>query len=433
MAPIMTQMEHNGFSFDIDKAHELYAKLSERRQILTVQAAKAFKPWFVPGEIIIPKRNITYSDPSRASRVEGAAYQEIKYMEFNPNSRPQIVDRLRTKYRWEPIEFTDKGNVMLNNEIMEHLPYPEAQALAVLMLVQKRIAQLAEGDTAWLRMVREDGKIHGRIIQNGCCTGRASHYGPNMAQIPASGKEYGEECRALFKAEEGNKLVGCDATSLEIRCLAGYLKPYDGGSCITTALYGTKEDHTDIYWLAAKSCGVDRKTAKTLVLAMIYGAANPKLGWTVDPTLSEAKLRRLGAEIRKNISESVEGFQDLADAVKKAFNTRGYIKGLDGRPLKPRNDYSSLNTLLQSAGAIIAKRSIIELVTELQALGFTHGEEFKIVGFIHDEIQVECLESIAEGVAKVMELSWEKAGEFFKFPCKMAGESKIGDNWSMTH
>jgi DNA polymerase I-like protein with 3'-5' exonuclease and polymerase domains len=49
-----------------------------------------------------------------------------------------------------------------------------------------------------------------------------THNSPNLAQVPAVGGFMGKECRELFIAREGYKLVGCDASGLELRCLGRY-------------------------------------------------------------------------------------------------------------------------------------------------------------------------------------------------------------------
>ena len=97
-------------------------------------------------------------------------------------------------------------------------------------MIQKRLGQLAEGNEAWLKLVKADGRLHGRVTTNGAVTGRCTHSKPNLAQVPNAGSPYGKECRELFTVGEGKKLVGCDASGLELRCLAHYMARYDGGA-----------------------------------------------------------------------------------------------------------------------------------------------------------------------------------------------------------
>src|SRR5690606_36415493 len=113
----------------------------------------------------------------------------------NPSSRQHIWKCLVKKYGWKPKEFTEGGEPKVDDEILSSLPYPEAQALSEYLMIQKRIGQLAEGDKAWLKLVRNN-RIHGEVITNGAVTGRMTHNNPNLAQVPAVRVPYGKEVRA---------------------------------------------------------------------------------------------------------------------------------------------------------------------------------------------------------------------------------------------
>jgi hypothetical protein len=76
--------------------------------------------------------------------VNGQPFTKVRFEEFNPGSRTQIADRLRQKYGWTPEKTTEKGNPILDDDILAALPYPEAQPLAEYMLVKKRLGQIAD-------------------------------------------------------------------------------------------------------------------------------------------------------------------------------------------------------------------------------------------------------------------------------------------------
>ena len=134
-------------------------------------------------------------------------------VEFNPSSRDHIADRLITLYGWKPKDYTDGGKPKVDEDVMGKLNYPPCKLLTEYLLVQKRISQLAEGDTAWMKYEKK-GKIHGSVNPNGAVTGRATHSYPNISQVPASGSAYGADCRSLFTVPAGWKLVGADARNL---------------------------------------------------------------------------------------------------------------------------------------------------------------------------------------------------------------------------
>ena len=55
------------------------------------------------------------------------------------------------------------------------------------------------------------------------------------------------------------------------------------------------------------------------------------------------------------------------------------------------------------------------------------------VVWVHDEIQVECLEKDAETIGRLAVEAIERTGKHFQLRLPLTGEYKIGDNWSETH
>jgi DNA polymerase I-like protein with 3'-5' exonuclease and polymerase domains len=80
-----------------------------------------------------------------------------------------------------------------------------------------------------------------------------------------------------------------------------------------------------------------------------------------------------------------------------------------------RSQHAALNTLLQSAGAIVMKQALINLDTSARAAGL----DFHFVGNVHDEIQTEVRE--------------DQAGRDFNLRCPLSADYKVGNNWSETH
>lgn len=437
---ILGECRNHGIYFDAAKAGDLYNELVTKRYHLKQKTRTLFKPWYKFDKEFTYKRT-------------GATVSKIVFTEFNPGSRDHIVSRLRYKYNWAPADFTEKGNVKLDDDILASLPYPEAKVLTELMLIQKRIGQLAEGKQAWISSTDYNSRIHGRINQNGCLTGRATHSSPNLAQVPAIRSLYGRECRELFKAPEGKVLVGSDLSGLELRCLAGYLNDSDSGSMIHNILHSTK-NVDDIYTIAGNSVQSTRDIGKTLILAMMYGSGNKKLGAIVDPTLPEEKLQKYGADIRVRISDSIEGYEEFTNKAKDLFRSRGrkvkstetwtdgrdkyeyiggWVKGIDGRKLYPAFEHSTLNTLIQGAGAVISKQWILEIVDHMSKIGYTHGLEYTLVNWIHDEVLFECDKNVADLLKAECETGAVLAGQAFNFPCPMLAESSIGLTWADVH
>jgi DNA polymerase I-like protein with 3'-5' exonuclease and polymerase domains len=406
-ASIVRAQERVGFPFDVAAAEILHAEL--RKEMLGIEQSL---------QIVFPPKILT-----RTSSKTGKPLKN-KVEVFNPGSRIQIYDRLHERYNWIATEHTPDGRARVDEAVLASLEYPEAKTLSRYLTIIKRLGQLADGDEAWLKLVSKRGRIHGRVNTNGAITGRCTHSKPNMAQIPSDAAY-----RALFVAPKDKVLVGVDASGLELRCLAHYLGKYDNGK------YARAVVEADIHWENAKAFGLigdvaqdknnaahkaARNQAKGAIYALIYGAGNDKLGLVLGGN------KATGSKARRNFEAKVPAYLRLKEDVEALMERRGWIKGLDGRPLCPRSAHAALNTLLQSAGAVVMK----------QACVIAH-KKFKVgvqqVATVHDEYQFIVSPSDAEDIGKIVVQAIEQAGRDFDFRCPLTGEYRCGKNWSQTH
>ena len=302
------------------------------------------------------------------------------------------------------------------------------------LMISKRLGQLIDGKYGWLKMVKEDGRIHGTVNPCGAVTGRATHASPNIAQVPASGSPYGHECRELFTVPQGWFQAGIDACGLELRCLAHFMSRYDGGA------YAHEVVNGDIHTANQKAAGLpERNQAKTFIYGFLYGAGDAKIGKIVGGDATE------GARLKRKFLQQTPALANLRDAIKgtlveaERFGKvikwrRKYLKGLDGRPLHIRSLHAALNTLLQSAGALICKYWIIRLEERLLSLGYDHGEDFQFMAWVHDETQLACRTyEIAEVAVREAQEAMRDTQAHFNFRVQLDTEGKIGRNWSDCH
>ena len=439
-----------GFEFDIAKAHDLYAELVTVREELMLKVINSVPPWLAKhGKEVDPKKTMkrktkkTLNIPLYANRdpklaedeilsytTVGYPYQPLKVVVFNPTSRDHIARLFSTKYGWVPQDFTKSGKPKIDETVLSNLTYPEARPLADLFLIVKRIAQLAEGKQAWLQTVDDDGRMHGYVNSNGAVTGRMTHSNPNVAQVPSvkQGKDgkplvgfvggYGVESRTLFKVPKGYKLVGCDASGLELRCLAHYMARYDKGEYADVILNG------DIHTVNQEAAGLPtRSNAKTFIYGFLYGAGDEKIGSIV------GKGRQAGAFLKKTFLRKLPALKYLLEAVQEKSISQGYLIGLDGRRLSVRSSHAALNTLLQSAGALVMKQYLVFLDKNLEE----SGVDYEFVANIHDEVQIQVLEEHATRVAQIAEDTFAEVTKHFGFRCRLDGEAKVGKNWMETH
>jgi DNA polymerase I-like protein with 3'-5' exonuclease and polymerase domains len=387
-----------------------------------------------------------------------------------------IADRLKAK-GWQPTEFTPGGDPKVDETILSQLPWDEAKVLAEHFLVEKRIGQIAEGDQAWLRLER-NGRIHASVNTLGAVTRRCTHSNPNIAQVPKVGSPYGQECRALFLSTVSKVvLVGVDLSGIELRLLAHYMARYDGGAYAKAVVEGKSEDGTDVHSLNAKALGLDprmvyfvfgkqakgRDIAKTFIYAFLYGAGDEKLGTIIGVSEEEIarfpetqrgrwnkaveRLKREGRQfdpvvvativkgglLKARFLKQTPALAKLREDVSAKVKQTKRLKALDGGTLHVRSAHSALNTLLQSAGAIIAKQATVFAYDNLSTRGYVFGRDWALVAHIHDELQNETKEDIADDVGKIIVRSMEQAGEHFKLRLPISGEYKIGRTWADTH
>ena len=398
VAFLIFKQEQHGFTFNRAKAEELSIKLKARQAELAEELQGVFEP-------IVNERWSTKTGKKLKDQVTV----------FNPSSRHHVAQRLKDKYGWDAKEFTTDGKAKLDDTILSKLPYPEAKILCEHFLLNKRIAQIANGSQAWLKHER-NGKIHGTCNTNSCVTSRASHSFPNLGQVPSTSAPFGTECRELFTVPEGKRLVGIDVSGLEIRMLCHFMSKFDNGEYTKVVLEG------DIHTETQKLAGLDsRDNAKRFYYCFLYGGSVKKIAEVINKPFKEA------GKIKKRFLNNLPALAKLIEGVQSAAE-RGFIKGLDKREIKVRNSYSALNTLLQSAGAILCKKWLVEFNKEVKK--FKNAQQ---VVWVHDEIQVECEEQDAEDIGKIAVECIKRAGEHYQLRVPLTGEYKISTNWSGTH
>ena len=389
---IVDKQEENGFTLNIQEASCLVARLSEEATVIEEEMQGIFPP-------IVTER---YSEKTGKRLKDNV---EV----FNPASRQQIGKRLIEK-GWKPKNFTPTGHPIVDEGTLKDVNIPEAQKIAQYLLLQKRVSQVK----SWLDVVEEDGKVHGRVITLKAITGRMAHNSPNMAQVPAVYSPYGKECRQVWMTSSDKyKLLGCDASSLELRCLAHYM----GDKKFTDEVVGG-----DIHTANQKAAGLpSRDSAKTFIYALIYGAGAAKIGSIVGGGAKEGK------KIMDKFMSNMPALKTLRDKVDRASGT-GYIRGLDGRLLKVRQQHAAMNLLLQGAGAIICKEWLRQITLMTQ-----RDYDYNLVASIHDEYQFEVRVDQAERFGELTQRAMKQVEKTLSVNCPLDSEYKIGNNWAETH
>lgn len=389
VARITRQQERNGFKLDFALAVQWQTDMVNRMTAIENDLQQRFPP-------IVTER---YSEKT-GKRLK----DDVEV--FNVGSRQQIAKRLSSlgvKFN----KYTPTGVPVINEDTLSSIDKEEAQLCAEYLQLVKLNGMV----TSWIDSCdATTHRIHGRVNTCGAVTGRMTHSSPNLAQIPSL--KIAREC---FTVDEGNVLVGCDASGLELRCLAHYMQD---------PKYTEQILEGDIHTYNQLAAGLpERNMAKTMIYGLIYGAGDAKLGKIVDGSAKDGK------RIRDTFLRKTPALKRLIDKVKGIAERNKSVPALDGRRVWVDEDYKSLNRLLQSCGAIVMKKAVVLAHQRLKQ----NNIPFMLVAQVHDEFQFETPQAYGKAVGMIARQAIIDAGEYFNMRCPQDGEFKIGANWSETH
>ena len=293
-------------------------------------------------------------------------------------SLAQVFDALKLSYLRTPT-----GQPSFTKAFLENHTHPVASLI-------REARELNKSHSTFIDSIlkhQHNGRIHAEIRQlkgesGGTVTGRMSMSNPNLQQVPARNKNIGPLIRSLFLPEENHTWCSADFSQQEPRILTHYshLSKYDGASNIAEAyLEGDADFHQEV----ANLVDIDRKTAKTIGLGIMYGMGKGKLADQLAVTVDEA------SDILSKFNTYAPFVRELADSVMRSANQKGYIKTLlgrrchfdmweplkygMGRPMKYREAvheyngeikrafvYKALNKLIQGSAADMTKKAMID-------------------------------------------------------------------------
>ena len=384
---ILDKQKKNGFAFKIQEAMILQAQLQDELHGLERKAEEDFEPT----EIVLKTKT--------------------KYIPFNIASRKQIADRLQAK-GWKPKQMTDKGNIIINEAVLSTIDLPEAKMFNRYFLLQKRTGLIK----SWIMACQEDNRVRGSVMTLRTITGRMAHASPNMAQVPAVYSPYGKECRGLWTVDDTSKyrLVGVDASGLELRCLAHYMNDPEYTNIVLTG---------DVHTANQERAGLKtRDQAKTFIYAWLYGAGAAKIGKVVGGTAKQ------GQQLITRFLSNMPALKNLRMWVSKEAAS-GTIPALDGRLLHIRSEHAALNTLLQGAGAIVCKQWLVHIMERVIKTKL----DVKLVASIHDEYQFEVAIPDIERFCRLTKEAMTQTTKTLKMKCELDCDYKVGKTWADTH
>ena len=254
VAYLIMKQELAGFDFDIVKASKLAMKMLRKRSKIEYILKKKYPPKLVP-----KGTNLTPKLMKRKGVEIVGAYTNVSWQEFNPNSRQQIIDRLKDV--WTPEVFTEKNTPVVNPDTLKNVK--GARLLLAYLKLSKDLSQLQSGEGSLINNYnKETKKIHGKVDTLSCVTHRMSHNSPNLAQVAKD-----KDMRSLFHIEPSKGVyLGIDANALELMMFGHYLYKFGNSDYITSVSKGKQEDGTDVHTKTQKLIGLPtRSKAKTLI------------------------------------------------------------------------------------------------------------------------------------------------------------------------
>ncbi len=432
IARIINQQETNGVRFNSRRGNFYVHTLKEQKQRLY----KAIRP-YLSMELHRPYDR-PISKPFRRDGIHtvntqawcerqglnihdiSGAFSRVTYEEPDLGKRTRIVTQL-LRLGWKPAHFTKKGSPKIT---YEGEPCPSLGTIGGTIGQDIRdwyVCNHREGQiTGLVNVVRSDGRIPAEAITIGTYTYRFRHR--KVVNLPRTGTFFGRQMRSLFMASEGRLLVGHDAKGLELRTLAHY---------IDNEQFTREVVHGDPHSRNQRDAGLSsRDDAKTFIYAFIYGAGDAKLGAIV------GKGRAAGARLRRRFLKANPDLNKLIEQVTRAAG-RGYLIGLDGRKITLRRDkgsgevqvFKALNTLNQSAGALVMKWSVYFLDQWVRGMGL---DVWKVID-MHDEGQADVLVADIPVYSALARQSIIEAGRFLNLKVPLDADVKVGRTWAETH
>ena len=361
----------------------------------------------------------------RAAELEQNIY-DMAGESFNINSPKQLGEILFGKLGLPHGKKTKTG-WSTNADVLEKLRYEAPIVGAVLEYRQltKLKSTYADG---LLKALDPDGRVRTSFQMTVTATGRLSSTEPNLQNIPTR-TDLGSEIRRMFVPADGCVLVDADYSQIELRILAHMA----GDEGMREAFLSGGDFHAET---AAKVFHVERaevtpemrRSAKAVNFGIVYGISAFSLSQDIGVTVAEAKA------YMEAYFATFPGVRKYMDDVVEKARKNGYVETLlhrrrDLPELKSSNfnmrsfgERVALNMPVQGTAADVMKLAMVAVHKRLKA----ENLQARLVLQVHDELIVECPESEAETVAKLLE---EEMEHVVALSVPLTAEAHWGKNW----
>lgn len=265
----------------------------------------------------------------------------------------------------------DKGAIALLED------HPLAQSQRVVARMSKVSGYLEKVD----RYADLTGRIHPQVgILGASATGRMAYSEPELQQFPAG-------ARPILVPEPGHNWTSIDWSSIEPVIVANCAGDDD-------FLRGFNESGADLYAPIVAHAGVERKVAKVVLLAAMYGQGRALLASTLGTSEDEA------AAVQERVFSAMPATRQFLDGLRSAGDSHGAIMTADYRHLSVPSDpagrvmgYKATNYFVQGSAYSV----LSDAINRIEAAGM--GDAIALA--MHDELVVDS--EAAHDIRQIME------------------------------
>ena len=345
---------------------------------------------------------------------------------FNINSPKQLGELLFDRLGLPPVKKTKTG-YSTNADVLEKLKSKHHIIPAIMdyRMLTKLKSTYADG---LLKQIADDGRIHTTFQNLVTATGRLSSTEPNLQNIPVR-TDLGAEIRKMFVPKAGHVLVDADYSQIELRVLAHIAKDDVMAHAFKNGMDIHAVTASQVFGVPVEEVtSLQRRHAKAVNFGIVYGISEFSLSEDIGVSRYEAK------EYIESYLTNYRGVRQYMKNVVEDARATGYTETMFGRrryipELKSSNfnvrsgaERIALNTPIQGTAADLIKLAMIRVDEALRE----KFPEAKLILQVHDELIVECPETIAADVAALVSREMEGVAEL---NVPLTAESKVGKSW----
>lgn len=339
-----------------------------------------------------------------------AEIYKLSEEEFNISSPKQLGKILFEKLDLPVIKKTKTG-YSTNQEVLEKLM--DKHEIIPKIMYYRQITKINSTYIEGLKnVIDEDGRIHSNFNQTVTTTGRLSSTEPNLQNIPVR-HEMGKEIRKVFiPMEEGDILVSCDYSQIELRVLAHIANDEN--------MIDAFKHHSDIHTKTASevfNVPIDevtplmRSRAKAVNFGIVYGISDFSLAQDLKITKKEAgEYMAIYFDRYPKIKEYLENV--VTEAQDKGYvltilNRRRFIPEIksSNKIVKALGDRLAMNAPIQGSAADIIKLAMVNVYKRLNEKNL----KSELILQVHDELILNVKKDEFEDVKKLVIEEMENA------------------------